>query len=235
MFPNKRFWKEATFDQKAEGFSILLDGRVLKTPAKAELVVPTQDLAQMVIAEWQAQEEDIQPDTMPVTRAANSAIDKVTPNVAGIVDMLSAYAETDLISYRADAPEGLVALQAEAWDPYLGYAKDKLGVELRVTTGVIPIAQPEGTKESCQSHLGGFSIFELTAVHDLITLSGSFVIGLAAAQGYRLAEQAWNDSTVDDRWQEQQWGHDEEAAVLFETRKEAFHAADRFLAASKTA
>jgi chaperone required for assembly of F1-ATPase len=187
----------------------------------------------MVVDEWLAQDEDIAPESMPATRAANSAIDKVTPNFDGVVDMLAAYAGTDLISYRADGPDALVAQQAEAWDPYLAYAKEGLELDLRVTAGIIPIDQPEGTEAACQNRLKAFSVFELTAVHDLITLSGSYVVGMAAAGGHVDAEKAWADSTVDDRWQEAQWGFDEEASALLATRKESFLAADRFLVASR--
>ena len=216
----KRFWTDVTVD-KAEGIAgwrALLDGRSLRTPAKAELILPTRAMAEATAAEWRAQTDEIDPDQMPVTRAANSALDKVTPQRDDVVAMLAEYGESDLLCYRADAPQELATRQAEAWDPLLDWARSALGADLIVTTGIMPQPQPDAACAALYAAIDTQTAHEITALHDLVALSGSLVIGLAAQQGVLPAEELWRRSRIDETWQEEHWGVDEDAAA-FAVRK----------------
>jgi hypothetical protein len=139
----KRFWKDATVVQDASGWHVLLDGRPVRTPAKAAMDLPTEEMASAIAGEWAAQGEEIDPLSMPVTRSANSAIDRVATQHREVAEMLAAYAETDLLCHRADGPERLCDLQAEAWDPILDWAAERFGARLVPTTGILPSVQPE--------------------------------------------------------------------------------------------
>ena len=123
----KRFWKQARVVADGDGFAVELDGRPVRTPAKAALRLPGRAMAQAIAAEWDAQEDEIAPATMPFTRTANAAIDKVTPQRAEVAAMLAAYGDSDLLCYRADRPAELVRRQAESWDPALDWAATALG------------------------------------------------------------------------------------------------------------
>ena len=223
----KRFWKEASVDAGAQDFGILLDGRPLRTPAKAELRVPTRAMAQAIVAEWESQDGAIRPETMPVTRSANAAIDKVAVQFDEVVDMLAEYGGTDLLSYRADGPEELVARQAQAWDALLDWAEDEFNARLAVTSGVIPVDQDAAALARLRAELAALSPFALAAMHDLISLTGSLVLGLAVARGRLDAQQAWDLSRIDEDWQREQWGADEDADDLASLKNEALLQAAR--------
>lgn len=227
----KRFWKTVTLRETQGGFAVDLDGRSLKTPGRAPLVVPTRALAEMIGAEWDAQGDEIRPETMPATRAANAAIDKVRGQFAEVAALLTAYGETDLLCHRAQSPAELVARQAAAWDPLLDWSTRRFGVAWRVTTGVMPVTQPPETLARIAAHVAGFSAFALTAFHDLVTLPGSLVIGLAASERIAETDDLWRWSRIDEDWQIEQWGADQEAREQADFRRDAFFHAARFLAA----
>ncbi len=229
----KRVWKETDVTEGQGGFEVTLDGRPIRTPSKSALLLPTRSLAERIAAEWDAQEESIDPTTMPATRMANSTIDKVVPQRDAIEAHLAGYGETDLLCYRADGPEGLLARQAEVWDPILDWAADVHGARLAVTQGVIPVPQTPETILSLAKPMSGFTAFELTGFHDLVTLSGSLVLGHAAASAYDTPESLWEASRVDEVWQIEQWGHDEEAERANVLKKQAFLDAQAFLTASR--
>jgi chaperone required for assembly of F1-ATPase len=225
----KRFWTEVGVAQEAGGWRVLLDGRPLKTPAKAALDLPSAAMAEAMAEEWAAQHEVIDPRKMPVTRSANSAIDRVAPQKAEVVAMLAGYGETDLLCHRADGPDALVARQAEGWDPLLDWADETLGARLRPTTGILPAEQAPEALERLSEALDALDAFRLTAVHDLVTLSGSLVLGLAVARGRLDAETGWALSRIDEDWQIAQWGEDEEAAKAAAIKFGDFRHALRFL------
>lgn len=224
----RRFWTEAQAVETDRGHTVELDGRRVKTPAKAELVVPTRALAEALAEEWAAQTEQIDPNTMPVTRAANSAIDKVAPQHAEVAALLAEYGETDLVCYRADAPAELAARQAEAWDPLIDWAAREFDAPLTPGEGVMFIRQPERTTRNLHGEVAALDPFRLAALHDLVTLSGSLVIGLAAARDLHPAETLWQHSRIDETWQQELWGVDAEAAEAEAIRKQAFLDAKRF-------
>lgn len=224
----KRFWTNTAVRQEGTGYGVALDGRPVKTPAKAPLVVPTRMLANAIAAEWDAQTEVVDPRTMPVTRGANAAIDKVRIQHAEVAELLAAYGESDLLCYRADAPAELCARQAEQWDPLLDWLEDTFGVRLAIGTGVMHVAQPDDAVQKLRAEVHGMTEFELAAFHDLVSLSGSLVIGLAATRDAQPVERLWDISRLDESWQAEQWGEDEEAAEVAEIKRESFLNAKRF-------
>ncbi|TCK98881.1 chaperone required for assembly of F1-ATPase [Shimia isoporae] len=224
----KRFWKETSVEDVAGGFGIALDGRTVKTPAKAALVLPTRAMAEAVAAEWDAQVDEIDPNTMPVTRSANAAIDKVAVQHAEVADMIAEYGGTDLLCYRATSPEELVARQVAGWDPMLDWAAQEFGARLEAVAGVMHHAQEETTLEVLKAAVHELNAFELAAFHDIVGLSGSLILGFAALRGGRDPEEIWRLSQIDEQWQEDQWGADEEATREREIKYEAFLHANRF-------
>lgn len=226
----RRFWTSASAVPAEDGFAVLLDARPLRTPRKAPLVLPTAALAEAVAVEWQAQGETVVPATMPFTRMANSAIDTVASQIDTIAGMVADYGGSDLLCYRAEGPEALVAEQALAWDPLLEWAADALGAPLRVTTGVVHVPQPEASLAALRGQVSGLTPFRLAAFHDLVALSGSLVLALAVTRNRVGVEDAWRVSRIDEDWQIAQWGEDEEAADVARRKHEAFLLADRFYA-----
>lgn len=210
------------------GFAVQLDSRLVKTPAKAPLTLPTRAMAEAVAAEWRAVERDIDPRIMPVTRAANAAIDKVAVQFDEVADLISAYGGSDLLCYRADGDARLAQAQAAAWDPMLDWAADRLGARLVVTFGVIPVAQPPQAIEQLTRAVRACSSFQLTALHDLVSLTGSLVLGLAATTGEFAPGDLWNLSRFDESWQERLWGRDDESSAIAELKREDFLRACHF-------
>ncbi len=226
----KRFWKAATVTEAEGGFGVALDGRAVKTPAKAPLIVPSRALAEAIAAEWDAQVEKIDPGSMPVTRGANAAIDKVRTQHAEVAALIAEYGGTDLLCYRAEAPEALIARQAAAWDPLLDWAETVLGARLTVTQGVVPVAQPAAAQAALSARVAALDAFELAALHDLVGITGSLVLGLAVALGRLDAATAWDLARIDEAWQIEHWGADEEAEAQAALKREALLAAERFWA-----
>ncbi|MDO5529223.1 MAG: ATP12 family protein [Paracoccus sp. (in: a-proteobacteria)] len=229
----RKFWTKARAEAEDGGFTVLLDARRLMTPGKQPLTLPTRALADAIAAEWDAQAELIEPETMPLTRAANSAIEKVAPQFDAVADMLAAYGGTDLLCYRASAPADLVRRQAEAWDEWLAWARRDLGADLRVTEGVIPIAQNPGALQRLRAELGRLDVFGLTALHDLVTLPGSLILGLAVLRGHLDAGAAFDLSRVDEDYQAEQWGRDAEAEASARAKRAAMESAARLWALSR--
>jgi chaperone required for assembly of F1-ATPase len=230
----KRFWKQASAEAVDGGFGIFLDGRPVKTPAKAALVVPTLALAQAIAAEWDAQEDQIDPNVMPLTRAANAAIDKVTIQFSEVADMLAEYGGTDLLCYRADGPAELIERQAAAWDPLLDWAGEALNARLIPVEGVMFAAQPHAALPELHRQVHELDVFALTAFHDFVGITGSLILGFAMLHQKCDAEQAWTLSRIDETWQIEQWGADEEAEELATTKSAALADAQRFYQLSLT-
>lgn len=225
----KRFWKAAEAQPVDGGYAIVLDGRPVKTPAKAALHVPTRALAQAVAAEWDAQEDDVRPETMPVTRSANAAIDKVRIQHPEVAAMLSDYGDSDLLCYRAASPAELAARQAAAWDPLLDWAETRYRARLETRLGIMHAGQDAAALQRLAAAVAAHDAFEMTALHDLVSISGSLVIGLAVSEGHIDAQAGWDVSRIDELWQEEQWGADEEATRMAAHKHAAFLHAARFL------
>ncbi|MEO0669272.1 MAG: ATP12 family protein [Pseudomonadota bacterium] len=230
----KRFWTDAAAVADGPGWVIELDGRRVKTPAKAALEVPTRAMAEAIAAEWAAQEDVVNPTAMPFTRSANAAIDKVAAQHDEVADMLAAYGDADLLCYRADQPDTLVARQAAIWDPYLDWLARDLGVRLAPRTGLMHESQDPAALDVITEITRKMSNFELAAFHDLVSLSGSWVLGFAAAKDMTNVPEIWAASRLDEIWQAEQWGDDEEALELAKLRETAFFHAKSFWDAAQT-
>ncbi|MGF1551687.1 MAG: ATP12 family chaperone protein [Paracoccaceae bacterium] len=229
----KRFWSETRVlasEAQPGAFEVALDDKPIRTPSRAALALPTRPLAEAVAAEWAAQTDRVDPLSMPLTRAANTAIDRVLPDPTAARAQVAAYGETDLLCYRAPEPEALAAEQAEAWDPLLDWAARRYGARLSVAEGVMFSAQDEAAIARLAEAVAALGPWRLTALHELVTLSGSLVIGLAVIEGRLEPGDAWAASRIDERWNERQWGWDAEAAALAERREAAFRASARLVA-----
>lgn len=210
----KRFYKEVTVAPRDGGHAVLLDGRAIKTPAKAPLLLPTAALAEAVAAEWRAQEGEIVPAGMPLTRLANSVIDGVMTRQAEIIAAMAGYAETDLVCYWAEHPQALVERQARGWQPLIRWAEERFGVRLRTTAGVIHQPQDPATVAGLGHVLAAIADpWLLGPLHMLTTAAGSLVIALAVFEGRLAADEAFAASDIDDAYQREFWGEDAEAAT----------------------
>ncbi len=230
----KRFWKKAAAVAEAGGFAVKLDEKPLKTPAKADLLVPTEAMAQAIAAEWDAQVDVVDPGSMPVTRGANAAIDKVAAQRAEVVALLTEYGDSDLLCYRAAGPVELIEKQAEAWDPMLDWAAETLNARLCVGEGVMHVSQDPAALERLMAELDALGHFELAAAHDLISISGSLILAVAVMKRALEPERAWTLSRVDEDWQISQWGEDDEASANEIIKRAAFLDAARFYRLSLT-
>jgi chaperone required for assembly of F1-ATPase len=225
MNARRRFYKQAT--ATAEN-GVALDGRPLKTPMKHTLIVSTQALAEAIAAEWQGQGEKIEPETMFLTKLANTAIDRVPLHRATIEQELVDYAGSDLLCYRAEAPVDLVKRQALHWDPVLKWVLMEVGAEFAVTSGVTHRKQKEETLEKFRSRLEALTPFKTTSLHTLTTLTGSALISLMLIAQAIAPDAAWAAAHVDEDYQIEHWGWDHEAKQRRDLRFQEFLAAMRF-------
>lgn len=213
----RRFYKEATTEERDGAFVLLLDGRPAKTPAKNLLEVPTRAAGEALAAEWARQGEIIDPADMPLTRIVNSAIDGVARDIEATAAEIVKYAGSDLVCYRAGEPEALVAAQSAAWDPYLAFAREKLGALFVCAEGVIFVEQPEPARAALRAAVdrllapGPAAAFRAAALHVMTTLTGSTLIALRAAYGEVDASTAWAAAHVDEDFEMELWGADAEA------------------------
>ncbi len=226
----KRFWKEVAVVEDEEGWTVALDGRPVRTPARARLVLSTPALADAVAGEWRSCGETIEPHAMPLTGLANAAIDRIAPDPDAFASSLGQYASSDLLCYRADFPAGLVAAQAELWDPLLASARRRYDVDFVVTTGVLPVDQPPATVTRLAHEVAQLPPFALAAVSPLVTVGGSLIAALAVIENHVSADQAWTAVSLDERWQLQEWGSDSEAEKAMAAREAHFRAGARLLA-----
>lgn len=208
----KRFYKDVSIGQTSDGYSILLDGRAVRTPAKRLLAVDSAALADRLKEEWEAQGEEIDPAKMPVTRLVNTALDGVADNRQAVFDEIVRFAGTDMICYRADSPERLVEQQREGWDPVLDWAAATLGARFILAEGVLHQEQPQPAIAAFAAALAKFdSPLALACIHTVTTLTGSAILALAFAHGRLDAEAVWKLAHIDEDWQIEHWGTDEEA------------------------
>ena len=221
----KRFWKDVALVEEAGGLAIALDARLLKTPARATLVVESPALGEAIADEWRACGEEIDPRHMPLTGLANAAVDHVAPDPQRFAAELARYAEGDLLCYRADHPPKLIAAQAAAWDPLLAWARARFAVEFVVATGIIHVPQPPATIAALSAALAPANPFQLAALSPIVTIGGSLVTALALFERAIDLDTAWHAVSVDERWQIDQWGDDDEAVAALANRRADFAAA----------
>ena len=225
----KRFWKTATTVPQDGGWGIALDGRPVRTPARAPLVVPSEELAEAIAAEWNAQGSDIDPAAMPMTGIANAAIDLATGDRAAFADTIAAYAQTDLLCYRDDRDAALQGEQAAAWNPLLAWAEARHGIKFALAQGVLPIDQPAATVAALREAVHALDPFRLAPLSPLVTIGGSLVAGLALVEDAFAADMLWGAVSLDELYQERRWGADSEAQKARDRRAADWGNAARFL------
>lgn len=225
----KRFWKEVTLESTPMGQAVRLDGRPVKTPTGNTLALPTQKMADAVVAEWDAVEKTLNPALMPVTGFANAAIDRIACDHAGFVAAIAAYGETDLFCYRAESGSALADRQAQIWDPWLHWAQGRYDISFVRVEGIMHQPQPAATLEILRGVVAARGAFELAAMAKLAHLSGSLIATLAVVERAATAEDIWNAACLDELWQEELWGADHWAQKNRDDRAREFMAAVRFL------
>lgn len=223
----KRFYKQVTVEPRGGGHAVHLDGRPLRTPGKLVLVLPSEGMATAIAEEWAAQGEIIDPMTMPLTRLANSVRDQVEGREDAVRADILKYAGSDLLCYRAEGPDGLIAAQAAAWDPLLDWTRTHLGADLAVATGLMPVEQSAASRAAIEAALAPLASFRLASAHVMTTLLGSVVLMLATEAGRLTPEEAWKAAHIDEDWQIAKWGEDAEATRRQQGRKREFLAAVR--------
>lgn len=225
----KRFWKTAEAVQRSGGWGVTLDGKPIRTPAKAELVVPSAPLAKAIATEWNNVDDSVDPRRLPLTGIANAAIDHVAPQRQAFAATLERYAQGELACYRAESPKELADRQCKHWDWLLTWGRRRFDVDFRVTSGIMHVDQPAATIERLSHALSILDPFRLAGLSPLVTIGGSLLAALAVLESALPADAAWSAVTVDDQWQLDQWGADPEAIAALEARREDFFSAARFL------
>jgi chaperone required for assembly of F1-ATPase len=226
----RRFYENATVNQTPGGYSVLLDGKPVHTPARRLLRAPTMALAAGLAAEWNVQTDVVDPAKMPLTRLANAIIDGIVETPRPVADEIKNYLASDLLFYRASAPQGLVERQTRHWDPILQWAAEVLGAKFYLGEGVVHVTQPEAALAAASSAVPD-DPWRLGAAHVITTLTGSALIALAMVHGQLSAEAAWQAAHVDEDWNMEQWGRDEMAMQRRDFRHAEFLAAAAVLKA----
>ena len=209
----QRFYREVSIgSHPGGGYSVLLDGKAVRTPAGSAFVLPNLQVAEAVADEWRAQEDKINPPTMLLTKLANTAIDRIAPDRAQAVRQIAAFARSDLLCYRAESPADLVERQDRIWNPLLEWASATYGIRLQCGSGVTYIEQPADALVVLEQAISQLTDFELAACHAAATSAGSAIIALALAAGHIDAGNAFSAAQLDEAYQAERWGMDEEAA-----------------------
>jgi chaperone required for assembly of F1-ATPase len=225
----RRFYKTATVEAVEGGFTVTLDGKTMRTPAKAALTVASRALAAAIAAEWEAQDGEVRPSALPMTRLASTAIDLVAPRHAEIVAGIAKYAATDLVCYRAERPRALVERQHRAWQPLLDWLEARYGAPLCVTAGIVPQPQPDASLAALASAVAQQDAMTLAALHLVAAACGSLVLALALFEGRLDAEAAFALSQLDESFEIEQWGEDAEQTRARAALRDDILLAARFL------
>lgn len=224
----KRFWKDVAID----GASVVtLDGRPVRTPGRVPLALPTARLADAIAEEWRAVPDAIDPRAMPLTGLANAAIDRVAPDVATFAAGLSAYGGSDLLYYRAQSPDALIARQQAAWDPWLDWARARYDVHFETTAGIMHRAQPTATLARLGEAVGALDPFRLAGLSPVVTITGSLILALALVDGAGDPDTVWTAANIDEDFQAEMWGVDALAVEALANKRRDYDAAVTFLAA----
>jgi chaperone required for assembly of F1-ATPase len=207
----KRFYKEVSVASADDGFRVLLDGRPVMTPAKKTLAVPSQILADAIAAEWAAQEETIDPVSMPLLRLADTVIDGIEDNRESVIAAVLRFADNDLLCYRAHQPPDLAQRQREGWDPLLDWAARQYNARLTIADGLNHIDQPPETLAALRAAIANYDAYTLAGLHVLASITGSLVLALAVVEGETSSVHAFQVSRIDENYQIEKWGADSEA------------------------
>jgi chaperone required for assembly of F1-ATPase len=226
----KRFYAKAGVVETTGGFGVTLDGKPIRTPSGRQVVVPAREIADAIAAEWDAQKELIEPLTMPMTRFANSVVEAVIDQVEAVTEDMAKYFQSDLLFYRAGHPDALVAREAAHWDPVLFWAADTLGAHFILAEGIVHVRQPDAAIAAARAALPT-DPWSISALHVITTLTGSALLALALLHGAVNEDQVWAAAHVDEDWNAEKWGEDEEVAARRATRLVDYRAAANILKA----
>ncbi len=231
----KRFYKNVVLNGDGDGFTVHLDGRPIKTPARNGLIVPTRQLAQKIADEWEAQGEEVDPTAMPMTALAQGALDQVVRERQRIVGRIAAFADSDMLYFRGDSSQvDLVAHQAERWDPLLDWARSRFDVSFNLVHGIMHESQSDETLKRLSAAVEGHDNFALAAMLSISGLTGSLIATLALSEKAFDPAPIWQLSNLEELWQEQQWGSDELAQKKRDAREAEYQSAVAFLELSRT-
>ena len=225
----KRFYKQAAAAAAEGGFEVRLDGRAVRTPGRALLLLPTRPLAEAVAAEWAAQEARVRRQDMALMSLSCTALDLVRPRRAAVIAELADYGGTDLICYQAERPDALVARQHEIWRPLLDWGREALSAPLRATPEVLAVPQPEAALTALERAVAAHDDWALTALANAVKGSGSLVIGLALSHGRLDPAGAFEAAELHDTHQIEVWGEDADATKRRATVRRDLETAARFL------
>ncbi len=213
----KRFWDHAEVVATPAGHTILLDGKTVRLPGGAALHVGPAALARAIAAEWQAaggaKGGEMSFADTPLTRIAGTAQERIAPDPWPTIDAIARYGESDLLCFRAEAPESLVRRQEESWQPWLEWAAEAHGARLRVGIGVTPLRQHRDAIAVLREAVAGFDSLGLAALGLAVPATGSLVLGLALAAGRLDAAAAHTLGALDEIYQAELWGEDAAAAA----------------------
>lgn len=224
----KRFYEQVTVTDEAP-FRVRLDDRILKTPAGSLQEVPTKALAEAMAQEWRCQGDKLDLSSMVMTRAVNTALDRIEHRRNDVLDELARYAGSDLLCYRADAPRELVARQEASWDPWLEWAEREIGIRLQVASGIVHVAQDPAATIAMREAMAKLDSFRLAALHPAVTITGSAILGLAFARRLITHDEVLLVSCVDEDYQAERWGRDAEAGTVRKNRLGELEQARRLL------
>ncbi|MFT5487953.1 MAG: chaperone required for assembly of F1-ATPase [Paracoccaceae bacterium] len=225
----KRFYKSVGIAEEESGFSVRLDNRPVKTPAKNQLLLPNRPLADAVAAEWEEQPEDIDAHSMRLTRLANSTIDRVIEHRLAVIAEVAGFAGTDLVCYRAAEPASLAKRQEEGWGALVSWVAERHGIDLAITTSLLPVAQSDASAKAVQTAIEAFDEFSLAGLHLVTSACGSVVLGLAVADNRIDGATAFELSLIDETFQIEEWGEEPEATKRRAGLLEDITAADTYL------
>ena len=227
----KRFWEHTRVDalDNNAGFAISLDGRQVKTPQGVVFSVQSAALADVICGEWDAVDETINPDAMPIYKYAVTAIDRVSTQRDAVVSELASYGNSDLLCYREDRDQRLADHQHQIWQPYLDWARDTFGIQLDVFGGIMPGTQSASAKSKLYDVVDRHSDFHLSGLHTLVTVSGSLILGLAAINNHASLDAIVDAAFLDDLWQQEKWGYDDDAALRLKNHRQQIEDAHRYL------
>jgi chaperone required for assembly of F1-ATPase len=222
----KRFWREVTVVEREGGFALALDGKIAKTPLRREFAVPDRLLAEAIAAEWRALDDEVDPGRMPLTRLVYAAIDAVALAPVPVAAEIVKYAGSDLLCYREAENERLAARQAKHWDPPLAHMREAYGARFVLAAGVVFVEQPAEALAAVERTVARWSEpLGLAALHSATTLTGSAILALELGAGRLSADEAWAAAHVDEDFQIEAWGQDEEAMQRRAARRAEFDAA----------
>lgn len=225
----KRFWKVTSVIADERGYAISLDEREVKTPMGLPFIVKTETLASVIRKEWDDQVEHIDPNSMPIYKFAVTSLDRVSTQRSAVVDELSAYGASDLLCYREDRDLKLAEYQDQVWQPFLDWAAEMFSVNFVVSKGIMPGDQDQESISKLRDAVDKFDDYQLSGLHTLVTVSGSLVLGLAAAYNQSPLDDIIKASFLDDLWQQDKWGYDEEVAVRLKNHRKLIEDAHHYL------